>query len=136
MLNQIHLARLIIVTPNVTHDTVPISEMVESIILANSTNIKVINNTASVGQGNWNVITANGEHFFRDCEKFGKDKVRYKLKTEDPAKKYKDKIRQAAQKGSIMVNEAAFSDAQELTYSVEQVEQLLGNLQFSDNKSD
>ena len=76
------------------------------------------------------------EHLVRDCEKFGKDKVKYKLKTTDLAKKYKDKIRQVAKKGNIMMNEAAFSNAQESNYSVEQVEQLLGNLQFSDSKSD
>ena len=35
-----------------------------------------------------------------------------------------------------MVNEAAFSNTQELTYSMEQAEQLLGNLQFSDGESD
>ena len=34
------------------------------------------------------------------------------------------------------MNEAAFTNAQELTYSMEQVEQLLGNLQFSDSESD
>ena len=77
-----------------------------------------------------------GEHLVRDCERFSKDNVKYKLKTADIAKKYKDKIRQAAKKGGITVNEAAFSYAQESTYSMEQVEQLLGNLQFSDSKSD
>ena len=35
-----------------------------------------------------------------------------------------------------MVNEATFSDAQESTHSVEQAGQFLGNLQFSDSKSD
>ena len=41
-----------------------------------------------------------------------------------------------AKNGSITVNEVALSDAQESTYSVEQVEQLFGNLQFSDRESD
>ena len=47
-----------------------------------------------------------GEHHIRDCEKFTKDRSKYKLKTADHAKKYKDKFRQAARKGNIMVNEA------------------------------
>ena len=77
-----------------------------------------------------------GEHLVRDCEKFNKDKVKYKLKTMDHAKKYKDKIRQAAKRGNIKVNKAIFSNAQESTYSLEQTEQLLGSLQFSDSISD
>ena len=34
------------------------------------------------------------------------------------------------------MNRAAFSFVQELTYSVKQAKQLLGNLQFSDTESD
>ena len=60
-----------------------------------------------------------GEYLVRDCEKFKKDKVKYKLKTMDLAKKYKDKIRQAAKKGNITVNKATFSDTQVSTYFVE-----------------
>ena len=82
------------------------------------------------------MLSLSREHLVRNCEKLSKDKVKYKLKTADLAKKYKDKIRQAAKKGSITVNKAIFSDAQESTYSMEQVRQLLGNLQFSDSKSD
>ena len=40
-----------------------------------------------------------GEHYVRDCKKFTKGKAKYKLKTMDLAKKYKDKFRQAAKKG-------------------------------------
>ena len=43
---------------------------------------------------------------------------------------------QAAKKGSMTVDEAIFSNAQEMTYSMKQAEQLLGNLHFSDSESD
>ena len=47
-------------------------------------------------------------------------KAKYKLKTADLAKKYKDKFRQGARKRNITVNEV--SSVPELPYSVEQVE--------------
>ena len=77
-----------------------------------------------------------GEHLFRGCEKFSKDNAKYNLKTTELAKKYKDNLRQAVKKGNITVTEVAFSNTQELTYSMEQAEQLLGNLHFSDSESD
>ena len=67
-----------------------------------------------------------GEHWIKDCEKFTRDKAKYKLKTADLAKKYKSKFRQAAKNGSISVNEV--TSALELTYQVGQVEQLLGTV--------
>ena len=75
-----------------------------------------------------------GEHCMRDCKIFTKDKAKYKLKTVDLAKKDKDKFRQATRKGNITVSEV--SSVPESTYSVEQGEQLLGNLRFSDRESD
>ena len=36
-----------------------------------------------------------------DCKKFTKDKAKYKLKTSDLTKKYKDKFKQAARKGAV-----------------------------------
>ena len=86
-------------------------------------------------QGKLECYYCKGEHLIRDCEKFSKDKTKYNLKTTDLAKKYKDKLRQADMKGNITVKEAAFSYAQESTYSVEQAEQLLWNLDFSVIKS-
>ena len=38
---------------------------------------------------------------------FTKDKAKYKLKTTDLAKKYKDKFRQAARKGNITISEVS-----------------------------
>ena len=72
-----------------------------------------------------------GEHHIRDCKKFTKDKAKYKLRTMDLAKKYKDKFRQAARKGNMTVSEE--SSVPESTFSVEQ---LLGNLRLSDSESD
>ena len=73
-----------------------------------------------------------GEHCIKDCKKFTRDKAKYKLKTADLARKYKSKFRQAAKNDSISVNEIA--SAPELTYQLEQVEQLLGTLRHSDSK--
>ena len=74
-------------------------------------------------------------NIYQGLQKFSNDKVKYKLKTADLIKTYKDKFRQAARNGNITVNEATLSSTQELTYSVEQVEQLLGNLKLSGSKS-
>ena len=76
------------------------------------------------------------EHLVRVCEKFSKDKTKYNLKTADLAKKYKEKQRQAVKKGNITVNEAVFSNTQELIYSEEQAEQLPGNWHFGNIDSD
>ena len=62
------------------------------------------------GQRKLEYYYCQGEHLVRDCEKFNKDKAKHKCKTADLAKKYKDKIRQAAKKGNITVNEAMFSE--------------------------
>ena len=56
------------------------------------------------------------------------------LRQWDLAKKYKSKVRQAAKNGSILVNEIA--SAPQLTYQVEQVEQLLWTLRLSNSESD
>ena len=50
------------------------------------------------------------------------------------ARQYKNKLRDAMQRGNITVNEASFAKAPETTYSMEQMEQLIGNLQL--DKSD
>ena len=47
----------------------------------------------------------------------------------------KDKIIQEARKDNVSINETTFSTSQESTYSAEQTKQLLGNIQFSDSKS-
>ena len=77
-----------------------------------------------------------GNHLLRDYEKVSEDKSKYNLNTADLAKKYKDKLRQAFREGNITVNKAVLSSTQELTYSMEQAEQLMGNLSFSDGESD
>ena len=61
-------------------------------------------------------------------------KIKYKLKTVDLNKKYKNKFRRAAKNGSILLNEIA--SVPESTYPVEQAEQLLGTLGLSDSESD
>ena len=48
-----------------------------------------------------------GEHCVKDCKKFTRDKAKYKLKTTDLAKKYKNRFRQAAKNRNISVNEIA-----------------------------
>ena len=75
-----------------------------------------------------------GEHHVKDCKKYTRDKAKYKLKTVDLAKKYKSKFRQPARNGSISDNEIA--SVPELTYQVEQAEQLLGTLGLSNSESD
>ena len=59
---------------------------------------------------------------------------KYKLKTMDLTKKYKDKFRQAARKWNIIVSEVP--SVLESTYLEEHVKQLLGNLRLSDIESD
>ena len=49
--------------------------------------------------------------------------------------KCKDKIIQKAKSDNVSIKEVTFSTSQELTYSVEQAKQLLGNMQFSDSES-
>ena len=59
------------------------------------------------GQRKLKCYFCEGEHSVRDCKKITKDRAKYKLKTVDLTKKYKDKFRQAAKKGNISVNEIA-----------------------------
>ena len=54
-------------------------------------------------------------------------------KDTDVAKHYKNKIQDAVWRGNITINEVSFTRVPETTYSIEQVEQLLGNLQLSHN---
>ena len=49
------------------------------------------------------------------------------------ARCYKRKIQDAVRRGNITINEASFARALEMTYSMEQMEQLLGNLQLDDS---
>ena len=77
--------------------------------------------------------SCEGEHYIRGCNKFTKDKAKYKLKTMDLTKKYKDKLRQAVRKGNISVNKIA--SVPESTYPVEQTEQLIGSLGLSKSES-
>ena len=67
---------------------------------------------------------------------FSRDKVKYKLTSADMFKKCKDKIRQQAKKENISIKEATFTTTQESIYSIEEVEQLLENMHFSDSESE
>ena len=49
------------------------------------------------------------------------------------AKHYKNKIWDAVWRGNITIDEASFARALEMTYSMEQMEQLLGNLQLDNS---
>ena len=62
------------------------------------------------------------------------DKSKYKLKTTNLTKKYKNQFRQAAKNGNISENEIA--RVLELTNLVEKAEQLLESLELSDSESD
>ena len=78
-----------------------------------------------------------GKHIINECEKFKWDKAKYKLKTADITQTYKDKILQKAKKENTRVNEATLSSSQqESTYTMEQAEQLLGNMHFSNSRSE
>ena len=66
----------------------------------------------------------------KDCIKLAKEMSRDKHKDTDAAKHYKNKIWGAVWRGNITINEALFAMAPEMTYSMEQMEQLLGNLQL------
>ena len=95
------------------------------------------------GRSQYNCIHAalkcyycEGDHHLKNCEKFSKDKAKYKLKSVDMFQKCKDKIMQQAKKENVSINKAAFAMAQESTYSVEEAEQLLGNMHFSGSDSE
>ena len=65
---------------------------------------------------------------------FKQDKAKYKLKTADIVCKCKEKIIQKARKENVSIIEASFASTQESTYAMEQAEQLLGNMQFSNSE--
>ena len=65
--------------------------------------------------------------------KLGKVKSRDKQKDPEVAKHYKKKIWDAVWRGNITINEVSFTRAPEMTYSIEQTEKILGNLQLSDD---
>ena len=66
----------------------------------------------------------------KDCVKLAKEKSRDKQKDTEVARWYKNKLRDAVQRGNITVNEVSFARAPDTTYSMEQMEQLIGNLQL------
>ena len=71
-----------------------------------------------------------GEHLIKDSFKLAKERSQDKQKDTEVDQQYKNKLRDAVQRESITVNEALFAGAPETTYSVEQMEQLIGNLQL------
>ena len=72
-----------------------------------------------------------GEHMVKDCVKLAKEKYRGKQK--EMAKHYRNKIRDAVERDNITINGPPFTRAPEITYSIEQMEQVLGNLQLDDS---
>ena len=73
----------------------------------------------------------DGKLLIKDCVKLAKEKSQDKQDTE-VARQYKNKLRDVVQWGNITVNEASFARAPETTYSIEQMEQLTGNLQLDE----
>ena len=73
-----------------------------------------------------------GEHLIKDCVKLAKKKSWDKQKDTEVGRWYKNKLRDAMQMGNITLNEASFSRVPGKTYSVEQTEQLIGNLQLDE----
>ena len=76
----------------------------------------------------------NCEHLIKDCVKLAKEKFWDKQKDTEVARWYKNKLRDAMQRGNMTINKPSFARAPETTNSVEQMEQLIGNLQL--DKSD
>ena len=73
------------------------------------------------------------EDMVKECIKLAKEKSRDKHKDTDMAKLYKNKIWDTMWKGNITTHEASFTRVPERTYSIEQMEQLLGNLQLDNS---
>ena len=89
----------------------------------------------SHGQNNLKCYYCEGKHHIRDCNKFIKDKVKYKSKSTDIMQKCKDKIIQKSRNYNISINKATFSTGQGSAYPMEQAKKLLGNMLFSDSES-
>ena len=70
----------------------------------------------------------------KDHIKLAKEKSREKHKDTNVARCYKKKIWDAVHRGNITINEAPFARALEMTYSMEQTEQLLGKLQLDNSE--
>ena len=62
----------------------------------------------------------------KDCIKLAKEKSRDRQKDTDMAKHYKNEIQDVVWRGKITINEVSFTRVLETTYSIEQMEQLLG----------
>ena len=68
-----------------------------------------------------------------DCIKLAKEISRDKQRDTDMVKHYKNKIWDAVWRGNITINEALFTRVPEMTYSGEEMEQLLGNMELDDS---
>ena len=75
-----------------------------------------------------------GSTGIKDCVKLAKEKSKDNKNDTDVARCYKNKLWDTVLWGNITINEASFTREPETTYSVAQMEQLLGNLQL--DKSD
>ena len=120
-------------TPSIGHKLALISEVVTSNTVSSPIRSRVVTSLTE-DRGSWHATTVKGKSH-QGLQKITKDRAKYKLKTADLTKKYKDKFRQTARKRNTTVSEAMLSSAPESTYLVKQVEQQLGNLRFSDSKS-
>ena len=74
------------------------------------------------------------EHLVKDCIKLAKEKSRDKQKDTAVARHYKNKVQDVVQRGNITINEVSFARTPVANYSVEQTEEILGNMQL-DNSS-
>ena len=69
----------------------------------------------------------------KDCVNLAKEKSQNKQNDTEMARQYKSKLRDAVWRGNITVNEATFARAPDTAYSMEQMEQLIGNLQLDES---
>ena len=74
-----------------------------------------------------------GEHLIKDCVMLAKEKFQEKQKDTEVVQQYKNILQDAMQIDNITIKEASFGRAPETAYSVEQMEQLLGNLQLDES---
>ena len=88
------------------------------------------NSTTNTILGSLCATTVRWKHLVKDCVKLAKEKSRDKQKNTDMARFYKKKLWDIVWKGNITINEASFDRAPGVSPSVEQMEQLLGNLQL------
>ena len=84
------------------------------------------------GLGQLNCKHSPKKHMAKEYIKLLKERSREQKDT-DMARCYKKKIWDVVQRGNITINEMSMARALETTYSMEQMEQLLGNMQLDNS---